>query len=73
MEYESRLLACQTYIEELMRRQEDRDFWTVDLITDQFDSNLVEKVIKKMSKEKKISIGEISIRNEKIKIIRRRN
>ena len=56
-------------------RLDDRDVWTVESIIDQFkDSLLVQTVLKKMSKEKKISLGEEKgLHNEKVQIIRRRN
>ena len=64
--------ACITYINTLMLN-DDRDVWTVEQITERFDEDTVEESIKRLRRQRKISVGdETGLGRGKVRVIRRR-
>ena len=64
--------ACITYINTLMLN-DDRDVWTVEQIVEKFDDRTVDEGIKRLRKQRKISVGDESgLGRNKVRVIRRR-
>lgn len=69
---EALTLACIAYINTLMLN-DDRDVWTVEQIAQRFDDDTVEESIKRLRRNRKISVGEEpGLGREKVRVIRRR-
>jgi excisionase family DNA binding protein len=69
---EALIAACITYINTLML-DDDRDVWTVEQILEKFDQGTVEESIKRLRRQRKISVGdEAGLGREKVRVIRRR-
>ena len=70
---EASIAACMAFIEATIQ-SDDRDVWTVDQFQDRFGENSLEESLKRLRKQKKISLGEEKgLGRDRVKIIRRRD